>query len=86
MNGVSNAYTVSITSAIDLVTGDYLTFTSSTGILQVLVTNVCPSATCTSPQSYSVLLSGRMKNPASVITISGNFVVESLSSSNYIVS
>ncbi|CDW89223.1 UNKNOWN [Stylonychia lemnae] len=62
--------------------------TFASGILtNVIVSGICPSAVCTAPIVYTMTLTGGMKNPASVpLTQTGQFVLESISSSNFIVS
>lgn len=49
------------------------------------MTNVCPTANCDGGANYTISLVGAMKNPSTVITISGNFVVETLTSAGFIV-
>lgn len=60
------------------------TFTS--GVLSVVITGICPTAICVAPITYSVLMSGRIKNPSSVATLTGSFTIETLDSANFIVS
>ena len=60
--------------------------TYTSGVLSVVITGICPSAACTAPLTYSVVMSGRMKNPSTVATLTGQFLIETLSSDNFIVS
>jgi hypothetical protein len=41
---------------------------------------------CQAPLTYSVLIQGGLKNPSSVVAITGSFTVETRDSNNFIVS
>jgi hypothetical protein len=62
------------------------TFSATTGLTSALLSGLCPTAICTAPVSYVIVLAGKMKNPASVISITGNFTIETLTTTNFIVS
>jgi hypothetical protein len=52
----------------------------------VTITGICNATQCTGPLNLNLWIAVGIKNPSTVTAISGNFTIETLSSSDFVVS